>query len=501
MKISDKNIKLLKFIEDNYIIFTLAAITILGVALRLKGLTSNSYWVDEIYSLSFSNPSNSLQKVFEETTIVDVHPPLYQTILWIWFKLFGYTEFAGRSLSVVIGSTGIIAIYFLAKELFNKHIGLCASLIASTNYFLIYYSQEARSYSMILLFTVISYLFLKRALENPCKKNILLYWITTVLLLYTNYITMFVVGTQVFVFVFYILKFPANRKKFALLALLTTFVFILSILPILKYIPFNREGLLYWVEKPSPFFFLGYIYWYFGNAVLFLLFTTSGLISTIYLFSSKTSSKEKTALVLLLVWVISGYLIPYLKSITSTPILVPRYTIYVVPAIIIFVSYGILQIKSRKREITLVIIVFISLYQLFFNYYYSTTKAQWRGVLQNINRYNPMPAYEYVPYDGWGHYLNLYQTYANVLHINITIRSTKQLEDDFKNDRLPRCFWVLDGRRDHIKQSKILKSSSLHQVFKTNLKDAMDETTAAGVLYSYKINPDICIEKMGTGKL
>ena len=497
---SDKNIKMLKFVQDNHVALILTVITILGAALRLKGLTFNSYWVDEIYSLSFSNPSNSLAKVFEETTIIDVHPPLYQTILWIWFKMFGYTEFAGRSLSVVIGTAGIVAIYFLAKELFDRYIGLCASLIASTNYFLIYYSQEARSYSLILLLTVISYLYLKRALEDPRKKNILPYWIATILLLYTNYITMFVVGTQMFVFFYYILKFPANRKKLILLALLTTFVFILSILPILKYIPFSREGLLYWVEKPSPFFFLGYIYWYFGNTVLFLLFAISGLISTIYLFGNKTSAKEKTALALLLVWTASGYLIPYLKSIMSTPILVPRYTIYVVPAIILFVSYGLWQIKGRARGILLGAVVLLSLYQLFYNYYGSTAKAQWRGVLQNVASYKSLPVYEYVPYDGWNKHLNLYQVYANTLQINMTIQGTKKLEKDFSCDTLPECFWVLDARRDHIKKSEILNSALLHRVYKTDLTDATDETTAVGVLYSYRTDPAICIKKAGIGE-
>jgi uncharacterized membrane protein len=473
---------------------------IAGAALRMKGLTFNSYWVDEIYSLSFSNPSNSLEKVFEETTIIDVHPPLYQTTLWVWFKLFGYTEFAGRLLSVVIGTTGVLAIYFLAKELFDKYVGLCASLIASTNYFLIYYSQEARSYSLILLLTVVSYLFLKRTLENPQKKNILPYWITTVLLLYTNYITMFVVGTQVFVFFFYIYKFPANRKKLAALALLTAFIFILSILPILKYIPFNREGLLYWVEKPSPFFFLGYIYWYFGNIVLFLLFAASGLISTIYLFDKKSAVKEKTALALLLVWIISGYLIPYFKSIMSTPILVPRYTIYIVPAIIIFVSYGLWRINSRTRGVLLGIIIIFSMYQLLHNYYHSITKAQWRGVLQNVISFNPLPAYEYVPYDGWGKHLNLYQTYAKMLQMDIIIQSTTKLEEDFDGGTLPECFWVLDARRDHIKESKILNNTPLNQAYKTNLADAMDETTAVGILYAYKTDPAKCLKKAGIDK-
>jgi len=42
---SDKNIKILKFVQDNHVALILTVITILGAALRLKGLTFNSYWV------------------------------------------------------------------------------------------------------------------------------------------------------------------------------------------------------------------------------------------------------------------------------------------------------------------------------------------------------------------------------------------------------------------------------------------------------------------------
>ncbi len=491
------NNKILNFIQKNYVFLILMAIVIIGTILRFKGLLFNSYWVDELYSASFSNPSYSLGKMFEETTIIDVHPPLYQAILWIWFKTFGYTEFVGRSLSVFFGVLGIVAIYFLGKELFNKHVGLYAALIASMNHFLIYYSQETRSYALLFLLTVISYIFFIRTIDDSRKRNIILYWIVTVLLLYTHYISFFIVSTQVFVFFFYIFKFPEKRKKLIVLSLLMALIFILSLLPILEYIPLDRKGLLHWVHEPSALFFLSYIYGYFKSNALFLLFATSGLVSLVYLFNIKSSDKEKIALILLLIWIMMGYFIPYLKGVISTPILYPRYTIYIVPAIIIFVSYGIWRLGSWKREILLSLVVFFSLYHLFFNYYSIITKDQWREVLQNVNKYDPLPIYENVRHRGWADNINLYQTYARMLQIDTKIYNSEKLKEDLKNARLPECFWVLD---ESIKNSNIIKNRSVQKVFEINYTLENGFKTE-GILYSYNIKPKTCASKAGIKKV
>lgn len=482
------------FIKKNYVELLLIIVIFVGAILRLKGLTFNSYWLDEIYSVSFSNPSYSFEKLFEETTIIDVHPPVYQTLLWIWYKLFGYTEFSGRLFSAVIGILGIPAIYFLGKELFNKHVGLYASLIASLNYFLIYYSQETRSYSLVFLLAVISYLFFYRILNDPRKRDTLLYWLTTLLLLYTHYVAFFIVATQLFVFVFYFVKFPTKRKEMIVFALLTITVFIAALLPIINYIPLHREKLLFWVSQPSMLFFVKYIYHYFQNPILFFILMLSGLSSLIYLFTKKSSNREMSSLLLLLIWIISGYMLLYLKGVISTPILVPRYTIFIVPAIIIFVSYGIWRMGHLKREALLSIVVLFSLYQLFFNYYSVTTKDQWREVIETVHKYDALAAYENFPFNGWADKINHYQTYANLMKIEIAIQGNKKLEADFDNGNLPECFWVLDARHYDKRYSEILKNPSVHQVFETKL------TGTKGVLFSYKVEPDICAERAGMTK-
>jgi mannosyltransferase len=483
--------KTLQFFRDHSLEIALVVVTVLGALLRLKGLTFNSYWLDEIYSVSFSNPSYSLKKVFEETTIIDVHPPFYQTLLWLWYKLFGYTELTGRLFSAIIGILGLPALYFLGKELFNKHVGLYASLIASLNYFLIYYSQETRSYALVFLLTVVSYLFFIRVVNEPRKRDLLLYWLTTILLLYTHYVAFFTVATQLVVFVYWFVRFPAKRKPLIVPALLSAALFIVSLLPIASYIPLDREKLLFWVSQPSVLFFVSYIYKYFQSAVLFVLFGFGGLASLFYLLSKRASAKEAVSLSLLLIWMAGGYLLLYLKGVVSSPILVPRYTIFIVPALLLFVSYGIWRLGPVKREALLSVVVLFSFYQLFHGYYSVTMKDQWRDAIENVSRYAPLPVYENWPYNGWADKINHYQTYADLLRIDIEIMSNKKLAEDIKNDTLPDCFWVLDARDPEERYAEILKDGAVQKVFETDLKGA------EGMLFSHKTEPGICADRAG----
>jgi uncharacterized membrane protein len=140
----------------------------LGAYLRFHANTFQSYWLDEVWSISASNPSVGLGEMYGRT-VVDVHPPLYQIILWLCFKVFGYSEGVGRNLSGLFGTLGLLAVYFLGQEAYNKKVGMYAVVVASTNYFLVYYSQEVRSYA--LLFFVFMYeLF---ALVEARQKTIL----------------------------------------------------------------------------------------------------------------------------------------------------------------------------------------------------------------------------------------------------------------------------------------------------------------------------------------
>lgn len=460
-------------------------ILIIGVILRFKGLTFQSHWLDELFSASTSNHANSFNDMLHRT-LSDVHPPLYQTLLWLWYKIFGFTEIAGRSLSAVIGSLGIVSIYYLGKELFNKYIGLYAALIASMNHFLIFYSQETRSYALLFLFSTLSYLYFIKVIKDQEKSTVALYLLLTIALCYTHYFGFFLVATQVFVFLFYIIKLPEKRKQLFIIATVTAFFIIVSLLPIAKYIFILEAKTSIWIDKPSFWFVKNYITSYFRSNHLIALFLVCVLMSFVYLFKKVDEDDHKTKIILLLIWIATGYLLPYIRSVTATPLLTSRNTIIVLPALIILISSGIYLFKNKQeRYVILSTIIFFSLYQIYNHEYYSkVTKEQWREVLLDVSNYsNRIPAYDIV-FRG-----NNYLNYSKMLDLDLNISPFNALKKSFEEQNVPECFWVLDSHGNHIAQSELLKNECVHQVME------LKHHAAKGILYSYGVDPSLCQTK------
>ena len=188
-------------LKNKYNVF-LVAIILLSALLRLNGITYQGHWHDELFSAWASDPDNSLETVLSRT-IKDVHPPLYQLILWLLYNLFGYSESVGRYLSAIVGIFSIPALYYLGKELVNRNVGLYSSLLASMNYFLIYYSQETRSYSLLFLLTVVTNIFFIKIIKKQNIQTLSLYIFSSILLIYTHYFGFLVLVSQVIYFIFY----------------------------------------------------------------------------------------------------------------------------------------------------------------------------------------------------------------------------------------------------------------------------------------------------------
>ena len=471
-----------EFIKQHIILIGIIVTLIVAIVLRFKGLTFQSHWLDELWSVAASNPSRTFSSMYD-TTVRDVHPPLYQTLLWIWYHAFGFTEYAGRALSATIGTLGIYAIYLLGKEFFNKEVGLYAAIIATMNHFLIFYSQEVRSYGLLFLLSTMSYLYLIKVLTQYSKKNFILYLVFTVALVYTHYFGFFLVATQVFVFIYYFIKEKAQRKHLAILALITAVTIIVSLLPLMEHILSHEGKKSFWIKSVSEWFVIDYIKNYTRSQYLdgiFLLLTTMSLG---YIFTKKEESRYKHVTIVLLAWILIGYLLPYIRSITAIPLLTSRNTIMILPALILLIAYGIYLIKDNILKVSaLVIIIFFSWYQInISDYYHKVTKQQWREVLLSIKGTNEkMPIYAFMG--------GKYETYNSMLQLNLNIKGINNLKKGFEDKTFEKCFLVVDSHGNHIKDNKILKNSEIKKVLEIKKHDAR------GVLYAYQTSPNRCLE-------
>lgn len=457
--------------NQNILIFIL--ILLLGLYLRLNNITFHSFWYDELFSVDFSHPSNTFQETLK-LTIEDVHPPFYQTILWIWLKIFGLNEFNARLLSVIIGIMTVIASYYLSKEFYNQKYSLVVAFLLSSNIFLVWYSQEARSYQLTVLLSILSYLYLYRAILTENKKNLFLYWLVTIIWMYTHYFSFFIIASQ-FVFTFiYMIFFTNNKKQLIKTIILTALIFFISLLPLLPYILeiSNSEKFSFLLE-PSPLYFLTFIHFYFGYGGVFFVLIAF-LLNLYFILTTKINNKEKVFLLMLFSWVFFGYFILYLKSIFSFSLIQLRYTIVMIPPIILLSVFGVSKLKKYLQMIILFIVIIFSFKVLFFDYH-DTYKQDHRNVLKYVSKYNSIPIYELIPGNGHnGNNTNHYQVYADMLNLDLKIIDDTKFKKEILKDSLPSCFWVLysfnsvdlDSQKDVFDFYKINANKSLIAIHK-----------------------------------
>jgi uncharacterized membrane protein len=127
-------------------------ILLTGLVLRLISI-NQSLWLDEATTALVSRMP--VGDIFTRFLPGDFHPPLYYLILKGWVMLFGSTEIALRIPSVIFGILTVYVIYKIA--------GKIPAILLATSGLHIYYSQEARMYSLAtFLVAWLIYTFIKK---------------------------------------------------------------------------------------------------------------------------------------------------------------------------------------------------------------------------------------------------------------------------------------------------------------------------------------------------
>jgi mannosyltransferase len=141
-----------------------AAITAIGAALRFATLDRQSFWLDELVTVSLVR--RDFGDMLGQIPETEATPYLYYVLGWGWAWVFGFGEIGLRSLSALVGVAVIPVAYAAGSALVSRRVGLVVAALVAVNPFLVWYSQEARSYSLLALLTGCTVLFFGRALRS-----------------------------------------------------------------------------------------------------------------------------------------------------------------------------------------------------------------------------------------------------------------------------------------------------------------------------------------------
>ena len=123
-------------------------------------------------------------------------PPLYYALAWFWTQVTGTGEFGLRSLSALAGVATVPVAYLIGIELRGRRAGLMAAALVAVNPMLLWYSQEARAYALLVLLCAVSLLYCVRALRSGTRRDFVLWGLASGLALATHYFAVFVVAAE-----------------------------------------------------------------------------------------------------------------------------------------------------------------------------------------------------------------------------------------------------------------------------------------------------------------
>jgi hypothetical protein len=142
----------------------LIAVVLLGMAIRLSGIHLEPIWLDEAFSVEFSN--GSVADVLR-VNARDAHPPLYYLTLKMWRAVFGDSVTALRSLSTFWSGFGLAIIVLFTWHLTRSEKAmLIAGTLGAINPLDVYYAQETRMFTQVAALGLFSSWCLFRWLES-----------------------------------------------------------------------------------------------------------------------------------------------------------------------------------------------------------------------------------------------------------------------------------------------------------------------------------------------
>ncbi|MFH1198840.1 MAG: glycosyltransferase family 39 protein [Candidatus Omnitrophota bacterium] len=159
---------------------------------------TNALPVREYKKLIQYDPSKSVKDCLVSIIETDTQPPLYYLSIHFWMKFFGDSLFSIRLFSVLLGIAAIITAYFFTTQVFGRSSGIFAAIFLAVSPFFVFFSQEARNYSMILFIILLNGYFFVRLKNEQSSKVIIGYIITTVCGLLTHYFYSLVLLGQIF---------------------------------------------------------------------------------------------------------------------------------------------------------------------------------------------------------------------------------------------------------------------------------------------------------------
>ncbi len=340
-----------------------AGVVAVAAIVRAIHLADRPFWLDEAFSALYAR--------LDLATLVELrqrgtNPPLYHILLGYWSRLFGDSETALRSLSVVAGSAAVLAVYGLGRSIAGRGVGLAAAVLLAVNSIAIGYSQEARYYAFAGLLAIVSTLLFRKVVLERGWPWSAAYAAVMIVFVWTHSFAWFVLAAHGIAAIWQYGRLrsnPAAREALAVRFGLAVLVTVASFLPWSGTLSAQVEHVLdgYWIARPSvvapmqaghafiaPLAELRWPVALLAGAAAIYVFARRGVRSG----SAEAAPIASCDYVLLVAWMMIPVLVPFVWSLVAAPIFQLKYALVAQPAAVILLAI----LLSRRPAIGLAVV-------------------------------------------------------------------------------------------------------------------------------------------------
>ncbi|MBR1617750.1 glycosyltransferase family 39 protein, partial [bacterium] len=160
--------------------YAIIFILFLAFILRINSICYYPLWLDEMYTKNIA--IKTLYSTFQDPG----NPPLFFLLEYLFTRIIGTSDFTLRFLPLAFSFGTIYLVYKLLKNI-SQNFAIFGAFFFSINVVLIYLAKEARGYSMFIFLSILGIFALFQYIKNPTRKNLVLNFISTILLINSSY--------------------------------------------------------------------------------------------------------------------------------------------------------------------------------------------------------------------------------------------------------------------------------------------------------------------------
>lgn len=175
-------------------LWVLGAIFVVGLVLRFATLAEQSLWFDE--GLTRNLVVEPFGRMVSGVVNTENTPPLFYVLTYVSAHVVGSQEVGLRLASALCGTATIAVAYLAGRELAGVRAGLWAAALVAVNPMLVWFSQEARSYALLVLLTSVGLVCFLRTARSGERRALFGWTVVSALALATHYFAIFPIAAE-----------------------------------------------------------------------------------------------------------------------------------------------------------------------------------------------------------------------------------------------------------------------------------------------------------------